>query len=125
MSLNPKQIKFVQEYLIDMNATAAAKRAGYSEKTAYSQGQRLLKKDEIKEELEKARQRHEIQTDISKKKILEKLWMIVENNEEDMEAFALKGIEIINKMLGYNEPDKIEQTIREEPPLFSDEDIED
>ena len=96
MSLNPKQIKFVQEYLIDMNATAAAKRAGYSEKTAYSQGQRLLKKDEIKEELEKARQRHEIQTDISKKKILEKLWMIVENNEEDMEAFALKGIEIIN-----------------------------
>ena len=47
MSLTPKQARFVEEYLIDLNATQAAIRAGYSEKTAYSQGQRLLKKVEI------------------------------------------------------------------------------
>ena len=43
MALNDKQKLFYKEYLVDSNATQAAKRAGYSEKTAYSQGQRLLK----------------------------------------------------------------------------------
>ena len=46
--LNDMQKRFVDEYLIDLNATQAAKRAGYKEKSAYSQGQRLLKHDEIK-----------------------------------------------------------------------------
>ena len=41
-SLTSKQKQFCQEYLIDLNATKAAARAGYSQKTAYSQGQRLL-----------------------------------------------------------------------------------
>ncbi|OHW62180.1 terminase small subunit [Andreesenia angusta] len=45
---NEKQRTFITEYLKDKNATQAAIRAGYSEKTAYSQGQRLLKKVEIK-----------------------------------------------------------------------------
>ena len=43
MALTDKQKLFYKEYLVDSNATQAAKRAGYSEKTAYSQGQRLLK----------------------------------------------------------------------------------
>jgi len=43
MALNEKQKLFFKEYLIDSNATQAAIRAGYSKKTAYSQGQRLLK----------------------------------------------------------------------------------
>lgn len=43
----PKQKRFCSEYVIDFNATQAAIRAGYSKKTAYSQGQRLLKKVEI------------------------------------------------------------------------------
>ena len=40
--LTPKQTRFCSEYLIDLNATAAAKRAGYSEATAHVQGPRLL-----------------------------------------------------------------------------------
>ena len=51
------QKRFADEYLVDTNATQAAIRAGYSKKTAYSQGQRLLKNAEIKtyidEQLEK------------------------------------------------------------------------
>lgn len=46
-SLNDKQTAFVAEYLKDKNATQAAIRAGYSEGTAYSQGQRLLKHVEV------------------------------------------------------------------------------
>lgn len=45
--MTPKQQRFVDEYLIDLNATQAAIRTGYSEKTAYSAGQRLLKDVEI------------------------------------------------------------------------------
>ena len=44
-----KQKRFCDEYLIDLNATQAAIRAGYNEKTAYSQGQRLLKNVEVKD----------------------------------------------------------------------------
>lgn len=47
MELNKRQKKFCEEYLIDLNATQAALRAGYSPKTAYSSGQRLLKDVEI------------------------------------------------------------------------------
>lgn len=51
----PKRERFVQEYLIDLNATQAAIRAGYSEKSAYSQGQRLLKDDEVQAAISAAR----------------------------------------------------------------------
>lgn len=45
--LTARQEKFCYEYVIDLNATQAALRAGYSEKTAYSSGSRLLKNVEI------------------------------------------------------------------------------
>lgn len=45
--LTPKQERFSEEYCVDMNATKAAIRSGYSEDTAYSIGHELLKKPEI------------------------------------------------------------------------------
>lgn len=51
MALNAKQQLFLSEYLKCFNATKAAKAAGYSEQTAYSQGHRLLKVAEIDEAL--------------------------------------------------------------------------
>lgn len=53
MALTSKQLIFVKEYLVDKNATRSAKVAGYSSKTAYSQGQRLLKNAEVAAEIEK------------------------------------------------------------------------
>ena len=49
IALTPKQRKFCDEYLISGNATDAAKKAGYSEKTAYSIGEENLKKPELRE----------------------------------------------------------------------------
>jgi phage terminase small subunit len=46
--MNKRQELFVTEYLVDFNATQAAKRAGYSEKTAYAKGHELLKNVEVK-----------------------------------------------------------------------------
>lgn len=50
--MTKKQKKFCDEYLIDCNATQAAIRAGYSKKTAYSVGQRMLKNVEVKKYIE-------------------------------------------------------------------------
>lgn len=49
--LNDKQRMFVECYLKHFNATQAAKEAGYSEATAYSQGHRLLKDAEVQARL--------------------------------------------------------------------------
>jgi phage terminase small subunit len=43
MPLTRKQQRFIAEYLVDSNATQAARRAGYSARTASSQGERLLR----------------------------------------------------------------------------------
>lgn len=50
--MTPKQARFVEEYLMDLNATQAAIRAGYSKKTAGQIGEHLLKKVEIQQALE-------------------------------------------------------------------------
>ena len=49
MPLTPKQQRFVAEYLIDLNASQAAIRAGYSPKTAGALGHQVLKKLEVQE----------------------------------------------------------------------------
>ena len=53
-TLTPKQAMFVQEYLADLNATQAAIRAGYSEKTAYCIGDENLKKPDIAKAIQQA-----------------------------------------------------------------------
>ena len=63
--MNKRQERFVLEWLRDMNATKAAIRAGYSERTAYSIGQRLLKNVEIQtaiKEFHEQRQRESVAT---------------------------------------------------------------
>lgn len=51
VKLTNKQRAFIEEYLLDFNATRAAREAGYSEKTAYSSGSRLLKDVEVSAEI--------------------------------------------------------------------------
>ncbi len=52
--LTPKQARFVEEYLLDLNATQAATRAGYSKKTANEQGAQLLAKLRIRQAVAEA-----------------------------------------------------------------------
>jgi phage terminase small subunit len=54
-SLPPKQARFVEEYTLDLNATQAAIRAGYSPKTAYRTGADLLKKPQVSQLIDQAR----------------------------------------------------------------------
>jgi phage terminase small subunit len=55
--VTPKQEAFVREYLVDLNATQAAIRAGFSAKTAYSAGQRALKNVEVAAAITDARRK--------------------------------------------------------------------
>jgi len=65
-----KQLKFTQEYLIDLNATQSAIRAGYSKKTAKSQGQRLLTNVYIKEKITSLQKKTQSKLEIKKETIL-------------------------------------------------------
>ena len=69
--LTPKQAAFVAEYLVDLNATQAAIRAGYSERTAGSQGERLLKKVEVQIALAEAQQARSKRTEITQDRVLQ------------------------------------------------------
>lgn len=70
MALTPKQKRFVAEYLVDLNATAAAKRAGYSEKTAYAIGIENLKKPEIQSAIQEAQTERQKRTEITQDMVL-------------------------------------------------------
>lgn len=63
--LTPKQEQFCREYLIDLNATQAAIRAGYSEKTANEQGARLLANVSVSSTIAKLRADREQRTEIT------------------------------------------------------------
>jgi len=69
-ALTDKQKRFCQEYLVDLNATQAGIKAGYSKKTAYSIGQRLLKNVEIQKHIEKLREKQTRRTQITADKVL-------------------------------------------------------
>lgn len=55
--VTPKQEKFCVEYLVDLNATQAAIRAGYSGRTAHSQGPRLLENVEVQNRIQELRKK--------------------------------------------------------------------
>lgn len=73
MKLNEKQRRFVDEYLIDLNATQAAIRSGYSEKTAGSQAFDLLKKPEIQQAIAERMKEREKRTEITQDRVLAEL----------------------------------------------------
>ncbi|PHO20812.1 terminase [Aggregatibacter actinomycetemcomitans] len=76
--LRDKQKRFIQEYLIDLNATQAAIRAGYSQKTAYSIGQENLNKPEIQRGIAEAQNKRSERTQIKQDDVIR---MLLENIE--------------------------------------------
>lgn len=71
--LTPKQERFVQEYLVDLNGTQAAIRAGYSVRTANEQAARLLAKVSIHSAVAAAMKSREQRTHITQDRVLQEL----------------------------------------------------
>lgn len=65
MALTEKQKRFVQEYLVDLNATQAAIRAGYSPRRASELGYQLLQKTTVQSAIDKALQGRELHQRVS------------------------------------------------------------
>ena len=84
MALKGKQLLFVKEYLIDLNATQAALRAGYSKKTAFRIGAENLQKPAIQEAIQEAIADREKRTDITADKVLRRWWEIANVDVNDL-----------------------------------------
>ncbi|MFR8033419.1 MAG: terminase small subunit [Lachnospiraceae bacterium] len=82
--MTKKQKRFVEEYLIDLNATQAAIRAGYSPDTAYSIGQENLKKPEIKIRIDKSMAERSKRTGVNADRVVAELAKIAFVNAEDV-----------------------------------------
>jgi len=73
MTLTDKQAQFVQEYLIDLNATQAAIRAGYSPDTAEQQGCRLLRNVQVGKAVADAMAQRSVRTRVTADRVLTEL----------------------------------------------------
>lgn len=78
--MNARKRRFVDEYLVDLNATEAAKRSGYSAKTAYSIGQRLLKDVEIAASIAVEQDARAARVQVRADEVLRELVAIVRTN---------------------------------------------
>lgn len=106
MALTPKQERFVQEYLVDLNATQAAIRAGYSAKTASRIGPELLVKTCISEAIQKAMKKREKRTEVTQDYVITKLREIAEKDASDgpdselKYANKIRALELLGKHTG-------------------------
>ena len=102
--LTPKQRLFVEEFLVDLNATKAAARAGYSPKTARSQGQRLLTNVDIADAIREAMASRSERTGITADMVVEALWS--EANDRGEDASHSARVSALKVLLAHLSPPK-------------------
>ena len=90
-SLNPKQRRFVQEYLIDLNASKAALRAGYSKKSARSHGPRLMRIPNIAAAIERALAERAERTQITADRVVIELAKVAFGDPRRLLALGSNG----------------------------------
>ena len=73
MKLTARQARFVDEYLVDFNATQAAVRAGYSEKTAYRAGASNIRKCQIQAEISRRQKDLQRRTEVTQERVVREL----------------------------------------------------
>lgn len=73
MAMTAKQKRFCDEYLVDLNATQAAIRAGYSKRTANEQGARLLANVSVQEYIESRKRDREKRIEVTQDRVIEEL----------------------------------------------------
>ena len=102
MALTAKQSRFVDEYLVDLNATQAALRAGYSQRTAGQIGDENLKKPEIQSAIQQRMQERQARTQITADLVLREVASIALaplGDEVVKTADKLKALELAGKHL--------------------------
>ncbi len=99
-ALTAKQKRFCEEYLVDLNATQAALRAGYSAKTSYSIGEENLRKPEIREYLRALMERRSEETGITADDVIRELNTVAMTETEIRGSDKMKALELLGRHLG-------------------------
>lgn len=95
--MNERQKRFCNEYLKDLNATQAAIRAGYSQKTAKQIGQRLLTKVDLQSYLQKRMKEAEKTRIASADEVLEYLSSVVRGTSRSSQFVSVKGTPVLTE----------------------------
>ena len=95
--LTDRQTAFVREYLVDLNATQAAIRAGYSERTASRIGPQLLGKTCVREAIEKAQAKRARRVEVTQDYVLSNLVEIVERTMQRAPVLDRKGEQVTDE----------------------------
>jgi phage terminase small subunit len=119
--LTPKQQRFVDEYLVDLNATQAAVRAGYSAKTARAIGFENLTKPDIQAAISAGQKRLADKLEITQERVLTELAHVAFANLSDVANWGIRpiaiGLDKNGKKLPADELDQAE-TVRYESAAF-------
>ena len=97
--LTNKQKTFVEEYLVDLNATQAAIRAGYSEKTAAEMGYENLRKPQITKAIQAAAEERSDRTEVTADNVLAEIASLAFAEEGITDNSKLKALELLGKHL--------------------------
>ena len=80
--LTNKQMRFVEEYFVDCNASQAALRAGYSVKTAFRSGQENMQKHAVKLAIEKRQKELSEATGVTQEQVIAEYLAVIENSKK-------------------------------------------
>jgi phage terminase small subunit len=99
--LNPKQAAFVREYLVDLNGTQAAIRAGYSPKTANEQAAQLLAKLSVQAAVQAGMDKRAAKLDLQAEDVLRELQSIAMSEVDQALRYEhkIKALELLGKHL--------------------------
>jgi len=98
LNLTRKQQRFVEEFLIDLNATQAAIRAGYSKATAAAQASRLLTNANVAETIAAAQAKQAERAEIDTAWVIARL--VNEAQNADKSSTRVRALELLGKHLG-------------------------
>jgi phage terminase small subunit len=97
--LSPKMALFVEEYMVDLNASEAVLRAGYKTRNQNRMGAELLRHPLVAAEVSKRKEARSDRLELTADYVLTKLVDIVEKSNDNPTA-ALRGLELLGKHLG-------------------------
>lgn len=118
MKLTGKQKRFCEEYLIDLNATQAAVRAGYKPKTARSQGQRLLTNVDIQRCVTELMQQRSERVGVTADDVIRELRAVAMSEAEIKGSDKVRALELLGRHLGLFEPQNGNRGEEELPALY-------
>ena len=98
--LGAKMLRFVDEYMIDLNACAAVLRAGYKTRNRDVMAAQLMQHPLVKREIANRTAERREKMELSAEYVIHKLINIVENTDEGNPQAALRGLELLGKHLG-------------------------